>query len=149
MKNNPDVKFYDTCSLLLIGEKLFEKDEVFVISSVTLKELERIKTASNKDEDTKYSARLLLRLLNQYPDRYDTIIHKIDHEKVIIDCNIDITDDTRILSDAIHANNSKYMDRIIFITNDLSLKKISSLFFGDGMIESVDDDTDDYCGYVE
>lgn len=32
----PDIKFYDTSSLLLAGENLFEKKEKFLISSVTL-----------------------------------------------------------------------------------------------------------------
>ena len=59
MENKLDIKFYDTCSLLLAGESLFDKEEQFVISSITFKELEHIKTASNKDTDVKYSARLL------------------------------------------------------------------------------------------
>ena len=66
-----DRYFYDTCSLLLAGESLFEQDkEPFLVSSITLKELERIKTASNKDADIKYSARLLLHLFEEYPDKY-------------------------------------------------------------------------------
>lgn len=149
MKNNPDVKFYDTCSLLLAGEKLFESEEKFVISSITLKELERIKTSANKDEDIKHSARLLLHLLEQHPDSYTTIIHKIEYEQEIEDESLDITDDTRILSDAIACNDREYTDRIIFVTNDLSLKKIANLFFGNSMIESIPEDNDNYCGYKE
>lgn len=38
-------KFYDTCSLLLKSNNIFDDDEVFVISSITLKELEYIKTS--------------------------------------------------------------------------------------------------------
>lgn len=52
------IKFYDTCSLLLLGERLFETQEPFVISSITLKELEEIKTSANKDADIKYSAHI-------------------------------------------------------------------------------------------
>ena len=58
-----DIRFYDTCSLLLAGETLFDKGEKFLISSVTIKELERIKTSANKDADVKYSARLIQHLL--------------------------------------------------------------------------------------
>ena len=50
---------------------------------------------------------------------------------------LDVTDDTRILSDAIWYNNNIRVDEVIFVTNDLSLKHIANLFFGSGMIESV------------
>ena len=149
MKNHSDIKFYDTCALLQAGEKIFEGEEKFLISSITLKELERIKTSSNKDEDIKYSARLLLHLLDDFSEQYDTVIHCINYEDAIIAKGLDITDDTRILSDAIHCNNTNYADRIIFVTNDLSLKKIANLFFGDGNIESIPEDIDNYTGYSE
>lgn len=61
-----DIRFYDTCALLLAGETLFDKGEKFLISSVTIKELERIKTSANKDADVKYSARLLQHLLRAH-----------------------------------------------------------------------------------
>lgn len=35
-----NIKFYDTSSLLIAGETLFEIGEKFLISSITLKELE-------------------------------------------------------------------------------------------------------------
>lgn len=47
-----NVKFYDTCSLLLGLDDIF--DEPFIISSITLKELEDIKTSSHKDISQKY-----------------------------------------------------------------------------------------------
>ena len=40
------MRFYDTCSLLKKVDNLFD-EENFVISSVTLKELESIKTSIN------------------------------------------------------------------------------------------------------
>lgn len=141
-----DRYFYDTCSLIAAGESLFETDEPFLISSITLKELERIKTASNKDIDVKYSARLLLHNFEQYPDKYEVIPHKVDYEKPITDMGFDLTDDTRILSDALHCDER---DDIVFVTNDLSLKHIASRFFGDGMIESIPEEIDNYTGYIE
>lgn len=141
-----DRYFYDTCSLLAAGESLFETDEPFLISSITLKELERIKTASNKDADVKYSARLLLHLLEENPDKYEVVLHNLNYEDAITKMGFDIIDDTRILSDAIECD--KYED-IVFVTNDLSLKAIASCYFGDGMIESVAEEKDDYTGYKE
>lgn len=151
MKINPDIRFYDTSSLLLKGEKLFEKDEKFLISSITPKELERIKDSKNKDENIKYSARLLSRLLNEHQDCYEVIIHKFENEEIIKNAGLDINNDTRILSDAINANSKdlKYIDRVIFVTNDISLGNIANLFFGNKLIEFVNEDDDDYCGYNE
>lgn len=132
-----DIRFYDTCSLLLAGESLFNREEKFVVSSITFKELERIKTASNKDPDIKYSARLLLHLFENHPDMYDVVVHQVDYEEEISKMMLDVTDDTRILSDAIWYNNNIQVDEVIFVTNDLSLKHIANLFFGSEMIESV------------
>ena len=44
------IKFYDTSSLLIAGESIFGKDK-FAVSSITFKELERIKTSANKDAE--------------------------------------------------------------------------------------------------
>ena len=144
-----DIRFYDTCSLLLAGESLFDKNEKFLISSITIKELERIKTSSNKDADVKYSARLLQHLLQKYPDKYEIIIHTTSHEIWVDELGLDITDDTRILSDAIWADNVKYPDEVIFVTNDLALYNIANLRFGDGNLESIEEEQDDYLGYKE
>lgn len=146
---NKDIRFYDTCSLLLAGESLFDKEEKFVVSSITFKELERIKTANNKDPDIKYSARLLLHLFENHPDMYNVVVHQTGYEDIISNMSLDITDDTRILSDAIWYNNNQRVDETIFVTNDLSLKHIANLFFGSSMIESVQEDIDDYKGYKE
>ena len=144
-----DIRFYDTCSLLLVGEALFDKDQKFLISSISIKELERIKTSSNKDADVKYSARILQHLLQKYPDKYEVIIHKTSHEAQIEKLGLDITDDTRILSDAIWANNIEYPDAVIFVTNDLALYNMANLYFGDKNLESIEEEQDDYLGYKE
>lgn len=142
-------RFYDTCSLLLAGESIFgENAPKFKVSSVTFKELERIKTAANKDADIKYSARLLLHLFDTFPNQYEVIIHKKEYEDRITDASIEITDDTRILSDAmwINANGNEH---IVFVTNDLSLKHIAKIFFLEEDIESVEEEVDAYTGYKE
>ena len=61
-------KFYDTCSLLLKVDNLWEDNVVVVLSSITLEELENIKTAANKDPDVKYAARKLAHELNEHFD---------------------------------------------------------------------------------
>lgn len=49
------------------------------ISSITLKELENIKTSSNKDVDIKYAARKLLHMLDENSDKYETIVFKSEY----------------------------------------------------------------------
>lgn len=150
LNNIPDIKFYDTSSLLLAGKSIFECGEEFLISSITLKELEHIKTSSYKDENIKYQARILTCLLEEFRQNYDVIIHSTKYEQELLDYGLEINNDTKILSDAIYCNNlDKYRDRVIFVTNDLSLKNIANLFFGDMMIKSIEEHNDDYCGYKE
>ena len=57
------VRFYDTNSLLLKMDSLFK--EHFALSSISLVELENIKTSANKDSEIKFKARRLLNLLDQ------------------------------------------------------------------------------------
>lgn len=45
--------FYDTCSLLNDYKRIFNSNDTFVISNITLRELENIKTSKTKDKETK------------------------------------------------------------------------------------------------
>ena len=135
--------FYDTCSLLQAGESIFTAEAPFGVSSITFKELERIKTAANKDPDVKYTARLLLHLFEKYPEAYEVVVHKPKYEEDIAKYEFDITDDTRILSDAMQSQAS------CFITNDLALKCIAQTILGPDSVDSIPEETDNYTGYVE
>lgn len=142
-------KFYDTCSLLMAVDTFLQEEEYTpVISSITLKELENIKTSSNKDADIKYSARKVLHKLNENPDDYIIQLFKLDGLKIIEDSNLPITDDSKILSTAIEFKLAH--PNTIFITNDLSLKAMANLFFDKSHIQSIDEELiDEYKGYVE
>lgn len=59
------MEFYDTSSLLL---KINDLNKPFAISSITLQELEEIKTSSNKDAEIKYAARKILHTLEENPE---------------------------------------------------------------------------------
>lgn len=148
MKN--DIRFYDTCSLLLAGETLFEQEGQFVVSSITLNELENIKTSIHKDPDIKYTARLIQRLMEENPSKYIIMPHYTDNEIILKQEGFEITQDMKILSDAIEYDKTQRPDETIFVTNDLALKHIANLFFGDGMIESVETkEEDQYCGFLD
>jgi predicted ribonuclease YlaK len=149
MTISPDIKFYDTSSLLLKSNTLFDNDEYFAISSITLEELENIKTSLSRDADIKYTARKLLHSLDENRGKYDIHIFKENMLLPIKEKDLSISNDMKILATAIDYNNTIKIDEVIFVTNDLSLKVIANLFFGDGMIMSVEEDDDDYKGYLD
>lgn len=144
-------KFYDTSSLLLKVDTLFDNpEEKVVISSITLNELEHIKTAVNKDPDVKYAARKLLHLLDSNLDKYEVHIFNMNMLEPITEKALAITEDTKILATAIDYDCNCHPDETIFITNDLALKHIANLFFGNDSIESVNEEFDDsYKGFYE
>lgn len=142
-----DYRFYDTSSLLLMGEELF-KDR-FAISSITLSELEHIKVSANKDAEIKYAARRLLRLLDAHLGEFDVVVWEESFAQPIVEKDLELTNDTKILACALVYDRDYHPDETIFITNDLALKVIANLFFGEDCIESVDITSDSYCGYKE
>lgn len=143
-------KFYDTCSLLLKVDNLFEETDPIVISSITLNELENIKTATNKDPDVKYAARRLLHMLSEHPEAYEIHIFKMDMLEPIINCGLAVTEDAKILATAIDYDRTRHPDETVFVTNDLALYHIANLFFGSDSIKRVnEEENDDYDGYLE
>ena len=143
-------KFYDTSSLLLKANNLFdnsEKEEI-IISSITLEELEDIKTSMGKDPEVKYLARKLLHILEEHNNEYIVHIFTEDMLEPIKKHHLSITNDTKILATALN-----YMETnqcfIEFITNDLCLKHIAKIFFIN-YIKSIEEDFEDnYSGYLE
>lgn len=145
-------KFYDTCSLLLKTNHLFDEDNVrVIISSISLQELEDIKTANNKDAEVKYSARELLHMLNNNPEAYDICIFKENMLNPFIEKGFThINNDLRILSCAFYYDYYIHPDETVFVTNDLALKAIANCFFGEDSIESINEESlDIYTGYKE
>ena len=139
-------KFYDTSSLLECVYNLFqEEEETIHISSITLEELENIKTAANKDFEIKYKANQLVKILDKNEDKYMSHIFTNDMLEPITNKALSITNDTKILATAIMVQN-QYSD-LIFVTNDSCLKRIARLFFF--QVESVTEKEDTYYGYIE
>ena len=132
-------KFYDTCSLLLKATNLFDEDNTrIVISSISLQELEDIKTANNKDAEIKYSARKLLNTLRENPEAFEIWIFKEEMLQPIIDKGFThINNDLRILACAFDYDYYQHPDETVFVTNDLALAAIANCFFGEDSIESI------------
>ena len=142
-------KFYDTSSLLLRADNLFNNsDEQIIISTITLKELEEIKTNARKNEDIKYQARKLTALLSQNTDKYIVWIY---NDFMLTDdlAKFGSANDIKILATAVNYDKACHPDEVIFVTNDLALKNIANTVFGSDSIESVEELKDDYVGYKE
>ena len=136
--------FYDTCSLLLRSNNIFDDEEQFVISSITLKELEHIKSSNTKDAETKYAARHLVQELHDNEDKYTVHIYKEAMLKPIKEADLEINEDMKILATAIDYSKT---EEIQFITNDGCLQKIAQLFFN--KVFCIDEDRDNYVGYID
>ena len=117
-------KFYDTCSLLaeIDNDDLFT--ERFYISSISLHELENIKTSKNKTEDVRYKARKLSHLLDEHYNDYDVVVYNFEISDYIIDTlGLDATiPDNQIVGTARYISEK---EDIVFITNDICLKNIA------------------------
>lgn len=140
-------KLYDTCSLLMRADNLFELEEKLAISSITLGELEHIKTAANKDPDVKFAARKLLHDLDQHYGEYEIIQYSESYNEPIIQKHLELNNDTRIIACGLHYAEQNPSDDFVFVTNDLSCKHIAHMFFD--TVESVIEDDFDYDGFKE
>lgn len=107
---------------MIDNKELF--DEKFYISSITLHELEHIKTSKNKDEETRYKARKLTRLLDENYNGFSVIVYNFKILNFIVEnLGLDATiPDNQIVGTAKYLSNE---EDIIFITNDICLKNIA------------------------
>lgn len=121
------VYFYDTNAILDLQDKAFEN--YFYISSVTLEELEHIKTSKNKDDEVKYLARKALHLLDERMDSYECIVYDSHIEDIINNMSIEITPDSKIVACCYYARK-KLVNNLVFYTNDISCKMIAKQIFG-------------------
>lgn len=138
------IKFYDTNAILKLQDKIF--DEEFIISSVTLQELEHIKVSRNKDDQVKYEARKALHLLDENSDKYDVVIYNNSIENYILGKNMEITPDTKIVGSCSFISNMK---DVIFVTDDIACKMIARKIFNLTVRGINDEQVDDYHGFTE
>ena len=121
--------FYDTCALINDQEVAF--NEHFIITDLTLYELEDIKTSRAKDDEIKARARKLLHLLNENEDKY-TIVPAIALK--------DKNNDERIVATASYVE-----PKIPFRTDDLACAFIAKCY-GLEVITQLPQD-DEYTGF--
>ena len=112
--------FYDTSSLILNADNLFESGGKVIISSITLSELENMKT-SNRDIETKQTVQRLADILSKNRDKYETYIFHNAMLKPIEEADLEINNDAKILACAYDYDCNKHPDETYFVTDDLSL----------------------------
>lgn len=135
------VKFYDTNTLLVLGDRAFE--ESFALSSITLQELENIKTSRNKSDEIKHQARTIVRLLDENSDKYNVVVYDDDIAQIIHMHKMQEYPDTQIIASA------KYLSEkgnVTFISSDIACKIIAKNIFGLN-VDGVDIVEDIYTGY--
>ena len=138
-------KFYDTNAILDLQDKMFEDD--FCISSISLQEMENIKTSGRKDEETKYKARKALHLLDENKDKYEVVIYTTAMENYIVEKQLEVTPDTKIIASCAFSRGLLPQDTdFVFVTNDIACKMIASKIFG-LEVESVGEKENIYKGY--
>lgn len=144
-------KFYDTCSLLLKVDNLWEEDTVLVLSSITLEELENIKTAANKDPDVKFAARKLAHELDEHfgDGSYTVMIWNNDLMDDLVNAHLPVTNDSKIIICAkAYRELINPEDEYFFYTNDICCKHMAHLTL-DCPIRSHEEEKYDYDGYLE
>ena len=140
-------KCYDTCSLLEQAGHLFDSDEfTLVISSITLEELENIKTSGNKDPDVKYAARKVLTDMDEHYGAFEIVLYNDSYGDMMMRDGISLSNDAKIISCARHFAAKHPQDEVIFVTNDLICRHIASMYF---ITEKVIEEDYDYDGYKE
>ena len=141
-------KFFDTNAILDLQDKMFENN--FCISSISLQEMENIKTSGRKDEETKYKARKALHLLDENKDKYEVVVYTTAMENYIVEKQLEVTPDTKIIASCAFSRGLLPQDTdFVFVTNDIACKMIASKIFG-LEVESVGEkELDEYKGFVE
>lgn len=135
--------FYDTNALLDLGDRLLDNKEKFCISTISLHELEHIKTSKNKDEETRYRARKVIHLLDNNPDKYHVVIYTKDIRDAYLS-ELEETPDNEICACAASLANGR--NDIIFVSNDLCCKTIAKYCFN-LKVESSNNKENIYKGY--
>ena len=143
-------KFYDTCSLLLKANHLWDEDCEIVLSSITLEELEHIKTSVNKDPDVKFAARKLIKELDEhFGIGYSVIFWNKNLSDTLTNLDLPMTNDSKIIVCALDLfNRLQPGDKMTFVTNDICCKQIAHLVLKCD-IKSYQEEAYNYDGYKE
>lgn len=139
------MNFYDTCAILNLQQEIFK--DSFLISDITLKELEEIKTSTRKDEETKWRARNILRLLIENSSKCKVCLYS-ESGFVPTDFNLIDNNDSKIICTV--CGSTKDFSDIVFVTSDLSCYVNATALerFKTSFLQNTNE-SEEYFGYKE
>lgn len=136
--------FYDTNALIELQEDIL--NEPFVVSTVSLMEIEAIKVAKNKDEELKAKCRKLIHILDENTDKYDVIIYTTDIEEKYLK-TLELSPDNKICACAKWCEDA-YDIKLDFITEDICCRTIAREVFQLNA-RGINKQEEEYVGYKE
>lgn len=140
------MRFYDTCALLELQQNILNSN--FLLSNISIIELESIKTSGTKDEDIKWAARKVLHLLENNEDKYTIISYNTNEDDVLLkNFGLLPNNDSKIIISA-YRYSQEHKDTI-FITCDIACKAIAKSIGLNIDFVSINDIEDTYSGYIE
>ena len=137
--------FYDTNALLTLQEQVLK--EKFVISSITLQELEDIKTSYKKDQEVKYKARKAIHILDENPDMYDVVVYHLPLYNMYMS-DLEDTPDNKICACAKWYQEFKD-NKLVFVSDDICCRTIARYEFDLNAMGITNNDDIDYTGFKE
>lgn len=137
--------FYDTNALLTLQEQVLK--EKFVISSITLQELEDIKTSYKKDQEVKYKARKAIHILDENPDMYDVVVYHLPLYNMYMG-DLEDTPDNKICACAKWYQEFRD-NKLVFVSDDICCRTIARYEFDLNTMGITNNDDIDYTGFKE
>ena len=142
------IKFIDT-NIFLTHLDQIREEEFFLISSITISELEEIKSSKNKSDEIKHAARIATRFLDKNPNKYEVIVYSHWDKFNLKTYELEDTPDNRIIICAVYAKENLGYSNLTFLSNDILARLIAKRYCGidshglDSEIEEI------YRGYQE
>ena len=119
--------FYDTCSLLNNYSIIFKNisSSPFVVSNITLMELEEIKNSNHKDDSIKFKAKKVSQLLNFYYGKYTIVNYEREWDETYLKTIPFLlnNNDSRIVTSA-YVYSDTHPD-ICFVTDDVNCNNLA------------------------
>lgn len=139
------MKFFDT-NVLLSHLDVVKEEEFFFISSITLEELEEIKSSGRKSEEVRYAAREAVKWLEQNEKKYTAVLYDLAVEEILpsIVC---VNNDVKIIACAKYVNDN--FQPIVFISCDILARLIAQRIFFLNADNVKPVTSDEYTGFVE
>lgn len=131
------MKFYDTCSIMEDNADLSD----VIISSITIQELENIKTG-NRDKETKSKARSAVRAIKAQKPL--VIIYNPQWDEIIENYNLELSNDNKIIVSA-SITSEKYDDFCFYTEDYLAWLIATSIYKLD--VSSAKETAEIYKGY--